>query len=66
MKTKILVLSTPFDSDSLHLLLDLGVDYIKIASGDLTTYSCFVKWPRLINQLFFRQECLPLVISRLP
>ena len=29
-------LSTPFDSDSLNLLVDLGVDYLKVASADLT------------------------------
>ena len=29
-------ISTPFDEDNLKLLIDLGVDFIKVASGDLT------------------------------
>jgi len=31
-------LSTPFDVESLELLLDLGCDRVKISSGDLTNY----------------------------
>ena len=35
-KSNIGFLSTPFDEDSLKLLVNLGVDYLKVASADLT------------------------------
>lgn len=34
----IMFLSTPFDIDSLHYLIELGVDMIKIPSGEITNY----------------------------
>ncbi len=34
----IMFLSTPFDIDSLHYLTELGVDIIKIPSGEITNY----------------------------
>lgn len=35
---KIMFLSTPFDIDSLYYLMELGVDIIKIPSGEITNY----------------------------
>lgn len=35
---EIMFLSTPFDIDSLYYLIDLGVDIIKIPSGEVTNY----------------------------
>lgn len=37
-KRNIMFLSTPFDIDSLHYLINLGVGIIKIASGEITDY----------------------------
>jgi len=37
-KNKIKFLSTPFDDKSLDFLVDLGVEAIKVASGDLTNF----------------------------
>ena len=34
----IMFLSTPFDIDSLHYLVDSGIDMIKIPSGEITNY----------------------------
>lgn len=34
----IMFLSTPFDVDSLHYLVELGVDIIKLPSGEITNY----------------------------
>lgn len=34
----ILFLSTPFDIESIHYLVDLGLDIIKIPSGEITNY----------------------------
>lgn len=36
LKAGVLFLSTPFDNESLDLLTDLGVEALKISSGDLT------------------------------
>lgn len=35
---EIMFLSAPFDIDSLHYLMELGVDIIKIPSGEITNY----------------------------
>lgn len=35
---RIMFLSTPFDIDSLHYLMGLGVDIIKLPSGEITNY----------------------------
>ena len=35
---KILFLSTPFDIDSLHFLLECGIEMIKIPSGEITNF----------------------------
>lgn len=35
---EIMFLSTPFDQDSLHYLVDLGLGIIKIPSGEITNY----------------------------
>lgn len=37
-KKNIMFLSTPFDIDSLYYLVDLGLDIIKIPSGEITNY----------------------------
>lgn len=34
----IMFLSTPFDIDSLHYLVSLGIDIIKLSSGEITNY----------------------------
>lgn len=34
----ILFLSTPFDTDSLHYLVECGIDLIKLPSGEITNY----------------------------
>ncbi|PIQ89406.1 MAG: hypothetical protein COV72_03425 [Candidatus Omnitrophica bacterium CG11_big_fil_rev_8_21_14_0_20_42_13] len=45
-KNKIKFLSTPFDEKSLDFLVDLGVEAIKIASGDLTNFPFLEKVSR--------------------
>ena len=45
-KNKIKFLSTPFDNKSLDFLVDLGVEAIKIASGDLTNFPFLEKVSR--------------------
>ena len=42
-KKKIKFLSTAFDLKSLEFLLNLGIDYIKIPSGEITNYSLLKK-----------------------
>lgn len=37
-KKGIMFLSTPFDIDSLHYLIECGIDIIKIPSGEITNY----------------------------
>ncbi|MCM1251865.1 MAG: N-acetylneuraminate synthase [Clostridium sp.] len=38
LQKKITFLSTPFDIDSLHYLMECGLDMIKIPSGEITNY----------------------------
>lgn len=45
-KNKIQFLSTPFDEESLNFLVDLGVEAIKVASGDLTNFPFLAKVSR--------------------
>ncbi|MHA1917912.1 MAG: N-acetylneuraminate synthase [Candidatus Ranarchaeia archaeon] len=47
-------LSTPFDSSSLKLLVDLGVPAIKVSSGDLTNYP-------LLEEI--KKTNLPIILS---
>jgi len=53
-KNKIKFLSTPFDDKSLDFLVDLGVEAIKVASGDLTNFPFLKK---------VSQTCLPVILS---
>lgn len=41
-KKGIKFLSTPFDIDSLHFLVELGIDIIKLSSGEITNYPLLV------------------------
>lgn len=47
-------LSTPFDVESLKLLINLGVDYIKVASADLTNL-------QLLSSI--NKTCKPVILS---
>lgn len=40
---RIMFLSTPFDIESLYFLLELGVDFIKVPSGEVTNYPYLVE-----------------------
>jgi len=53
-ENKVDFISTPFDSDSVDMLADLGVPAFKVASGDITNY-------RLLQQIAKKNK--PIILS---